>query len=191
MYPAIIHITGASGAGTTTLGKALAKELGYTFFDGDDYFWQPTNPPFTAKRPKGQRIDLLRNHVEQAGRAVVSGCICNWGEPLMPWFELVIRLEVPTDIRLERLKTRERANFGARIEPGGDMYQNHIDFLAYAANYDTGTTGRNRALHDKWLKMVPCTVLTLNGTRPPKTHFKAVRRALLKRELKLGELDLL
>ena len=190
MNISIIHITGASGSGTSTLGKFIAQNLNYRFFDGDDYFWQPTNPPFTAKRSKGARIDLLRNDAEQAGRAVISGCICNWGEPLIPWFELVVRLETATDIRLARLKNREFANFGDRIKPGGDMYHSHMDFMDYAASYDTAKTGRNRALHDKWLKMMPCPVLTLDGTLPPETNFETIREKLLEQELKLGALDL-
>ena len=46
-----IHITGASGAGVTTLGAALAERLGGAQFDVDDFFWMPTVPPFTDKRP--------------------------------------------------------------------------------------------------------------------------------------------
>jgi adenylate kinase family enzyme len=45
-----ILVTGASGSGTTTLGKALAEQLACAFLDADDFFWFPTNPPFTQKR---------------------------------------------------------------------------------------------------------------------------------------------
>jgi adenylate kinase family enzyme len=40
-----IHITGASGAGVTTLGRASANALAIPHHDTDDYFWQPTRPP--------------------------------------------------------------------------------------------------------------------------------------------------
>jgi len=40
-----IHILGASGSGTTTLGRALAERLQYPHFETDDYFWLPTAPP--------------------------------------------------------------------------------------------------------------------------------------------------
>jgi Shikimate kinase len=40
-----IHILGASGSGTTTLGRALAERLQYPHFDTDDSFWVPTDPP--------------------------------------------------------------------------------------------------------------------------------------------------
>ncbi|MBB6697108.1 hypothetical protein [Clostridium algidicarnis] len=42
----IIHILGAAGSGTSTLGKKLKNKLNYIHLDVDDYFWFPTNPPF-------------------------------------------------------------------------------------------------------------------------------------------------
>jgi adenylate kinase family enzyme len=41
-----IHIMGASGAGVTSLGRALADALAVPHHDTDDYFWQPTIPPY-------------------------------------------------------------------------------------------------------------------------------------------------
>ncbi|MFL6605024.1 MAG: hypothetical protein ACJ8R9_27330 [Steroidobacteraceae bacterium] len=41
-----ILITGASGSGTTTFGRALATEMDWAFFDADDYYWMPSDPPF-------------------------------------------------------------------------------------------------------------------------------------------------
>jgi adenylate kinase family enzyme len=48
---ASIHITGASGSGTSTLGQALAESVGCPWLDADDFFWLPTDPPYTDKRP--------------------------------------------------------------------------------------------------------------------------------------------
>ena len=46
-----IHIVGASGAGTSTLGQALERKYGYKWMDTDNYFWVPTDPPFNQARP--------------------------------------------------------------------------------------------------------------------------------------------
>ncbi|MEJ7664585.1 MAG: hypothetical protein WKG07_36235 [Hymenobacter sp.] len=45
-----LYVFGASGAGVSTLGAALAAILGATYFDGDAYFWEVSDPPFTVRR---------------------------------------------------------------------------------------------------------------------------------------------
>lgn len=52
MYRSVIHIYGASGSGTSTLGRFISEQLGYTFMDTDNYLWLPTNSKYTIKREK-------------------------------------------------------------------------------------------------------------------------------------------
>ena len=70
-----LHITGASGTGTTTLGAALSRELGWRHLDADDFYWMPTEPPFKEKRDPDARVALL--HAELYGHedVVLSGSI--------------------------------------------------------------------------------------------------------------------
>lgn len=49
MYESVIHIYGASGSGSSTLGKFISEQLRYTFMDTDDYFWLPTDPKYTQR----------------------------------------------------------------------------------------------------------------------------------------------
>ena len=176
----IIHIYGASGSGTSTLGRALADALGLVLMDSDDYFWQPTNPPFTTKRPIGERLALMRADIAAADMGVViSGSLTDWGDPLMPLFTCAIRLVTPTEVRLKRLRQREYARFGARILEGGDMYGAHLVFLDWAAQYDTGDVSmRSRACHDTWEQGLSCPILRLDGTQPLDELVAAVRRAI-------------
>ena len=51
-----IHIFGASGCGTTTLGAAVAEKLALTHFDVDDFYWRLTDPPFVEKHQRAQCI---------------------------------------------------------------------------------------------------------------------------------------
>ena len=68
----VIHIYGASGSGTSTLGKALAKELGWRWMDSDDYFWMPTDPPYTTKRSIPERINLMERDIFDAHQAFLK-----------------------------------------------------------------------------------------------------------------------
>jgi adenylate kinase family enzyme len=71
-----IHILGASGSGTSTLGRALAGRLQYPHFDTDDYFWLPTDPPFTHRRERTERAQLLMGDLTAHEAWVVSGSLC-------------------------------------------------------------------------------------------------------------------
>ena len=175
----VIHIFGASGSGTTTLGKKIALELGYRHIDTDDYFWLSTDPKFIMKRPKEERLALMKQDIEEAENAVISGALVGWGDPLIPYFTLAVRMEIPQDIRIERLRKRERERFGSRIEPGGDMYEQHLEFIEWAKTYDTGdVTHRSKMQHDAWQKTLPCEVLPLDGRNAPDTNFRIIAKKL-------------
>ena len=164
----VIHILGASGSGTSTLGRALAANMGLVHMDSDDYYWLPTDPMFTAKRPIEERLRLMNADIDAADRGVViSGSLTSWGDPLIPRFTHVIRLNTPTAVRIERIKAREYARFGERIRVGGDMYREHLAFLDWAAQYDTGdVTMRSKACHDEWMQLLPCPQTIAPGDMP-------------------------
>ena len=54
-----VHIFGAAGCGSSTLGWALARRLGFQHLDIDDFYWRPTTPAFQAKRTTPERLHLL------------------------------------------------------------------------------------------------------------------------------------
>ncbi len=168
MPRARVHITGASGSGTTTLGRALAQRLAAPHFDTDDFFWVPTDPPYRRKRPVVDRLRLLGELLGERRAWVLSGSLDSWGGPLVPLFDLVIWLDTPTELRLARIAARQRVRYGeAAIAPGGAMHDEHQAFLDWTAAYDTGLReGRSRRRHEAWLLELPCQVLRLDGGRP-------------------------
>jgi adenylate kinase family enzyme len=180
MNCSVIHITGASGAGTSTLGKAISDKYGYSHLDTDDFFWEPTNPPFSVKRDRKARQNLLKEAIEKAGRCVISGSLDGWGDIFIPRFELVVFLSADKDTRLQRLSAREFQRFGARIQPGGDMYRNHEDFIKWAAAYDVaGLEIRSKRLHEEWLKQVSCPIVRLNGALSCEENMKKLEGYLV------------
>ncbi|QUD86177.1 ATP-binding protein [Phenylobacterium montanum] len=178
--PHRIHITGASGCGVTTLGAALAGRLGLAHLDTDSFYWLPTDPPFTDKRPVPERLALLDQTFADAPRGwALSGSLDGWGDPLIPRFDLVVFLQVPTEIRMARVIARERQRFGAAIDPGGAMHQASQDFRAWCAGYDAGgMAGRNLQRHLAWLEALPCPVLRLDGTEPTSALAEVVTQAI-------------
>ena len=98
---------------------------------------------------------------------------------LIPMFTLAIRLVTDTEIRIERLKIREKQKFGDRIMPGGDMYANHVEFIVWARKYDTGSVNmRSKAKHDEWQKLLMCKQIVLNGADDLEENFKKVQEKM-------------
>lgn len=176
-----IHITGAAGAGTSTLGARLAQRRGWAYAETDDALWLPTEPPYQELRPAEERIPFLRTRIPQQRPYVLSGAVLGWGEALTSDFRLVVFLDTPQVVRLARLRAREAARFGATVAPGGARRAEYLAFLAWAASYDAGTEpGRSRARHEAWFSTLPCPLLRLEGTLPPDELVRRTEAALEK-----------
>lgn len=145
----------------------------------NSYFGIPTEPPFTHKRPKKERIELMKNDINKSENVVISGSLTDWGDELIPFFTLAIRIEMRQSVRLERLVQREKGRYGSRIEPNGDMYQKHIEFIEWAKSYDNGGLDvRSKAMHDELQKTFTCKILHLDGENKVEDNFEEVLKAL-------------
>jgi len=168
MEPVHVHILGASGAGTTTLGGRLAERLAVPFHDTDLFYWLASDPPFQEKREVPERCRLLRAALAQSESWVLSGSLCSWGSEFVPDFTTVIFVELDSDVRMARLRAREEGRYGARLRPGAEMHEHHVAFMTWAAQYESGTdAGRSRAVHERWLAELPpsCQVLRVSSER--------------------------
>ncbi|HEY0275370.1 MAG TPA: adenylate kinase [Paenirhodobacter sp.] len=165
-----VYITGAAGSGTSSLGQALAQHLGVPHLDTDDFFWAPSDPPYTERRPVEDRLALIAAAQVAEGPEggwVLSGSADGWGELVIEGTNLIVFLLTPTPLRLARIRRRETEKFGARIKPGGDLVHNHSDFLKWAADYDEPYfRGRSLQRHRDWLAGRTEPVLELVGTSP-------------------------
>lgn len=175
----IIHLYGASGSGTSTIGRKICDELGYHFMDTDDYYWMPTNPKFTTKRELNERLRLMREEIKISENVVISGSLVDWGDEFIPLFTLVIRVVTDTDIRIDRIHKREYQRFGSRIEAGGDMFENHKKFIAWAKEYDTGSIDmRSKAKHDDWQQLLSCHQIIIDGAKDLNENFDVLKREI-------------
>ncbi|NWJ25873.1 adenylate kinase [Rhizobium sp. RM] len=179
-----IHITGASCCGVSTLGAALSQRFSVPQLDVDDFYWMPTDPPFTTKRPPQDRVRQMQEQQAALAGWILTGSCMVWGDALMDNIDLIIFLHTPTPTRLQRLDARESERHGTRILPGGDMHETHQAFRDWASRYDDPSfTGRNLAQHERWLSKQTKPTLRLQGEEPTEDLVHKVEDELLRHSL--------
>lgn len=178
--PCRLFIMGASGSGTTTLGRAIANEWAVPHADADDYFWQPTSPPYRDKRAPSERLSLMREVFLPRSAWVLSGSIMGWGEELVENFDAVVLLTLDPESRMARLQARETVRSRGLAPTGGIDHAAHEEFLSWARGYDDpGFAGRNRRRHEQWLALLSCPVLRLDSSVPVDDLVHAVMSRIL------------
>ncbi len=174
-----IHIMGASCAGSTTLGKALSELLSYPYFDTDQFFWLPSETPFTVKREARERNEMLKQELSKNQNAITGGSLLKWGDEWLSMFDLVVFLYVPGEIRMERLKNREIQRYGEKIVEDPVRASLYNSFVTWAQGYDDNTTqGRNLQAHTDWLAQISCPVIRIEGDTTVSERTEIVLRAL-------------
>lgn len=159
-----IHVMGASCAGSTTLGTALARELGYPLFDSDKYFWETSEQPFTVRRDSELRNAMITHDISGQENWILSGSLVSWGPAWLRMFDLVIFLYIPHHIRMQRLEARELERYGDRIFTDPEYIVKYQTFRQWASGYDDNiTNGRTLQVHQTWLSKLTCPVLEIKG----------------------------
>ena len=164
---------GASGAGTTTLGRAVADHWSVPHADADDYFWVPSDPPYAEKRADADRLALMREVFVPREAWVLSGSMLGWGDSIVAECDAVVFLTLEPQERLRRLEVREGfRREGQVVDPVA-----WSEFLAWAGGYDEpGFEGRSRVAHEEWLTTVGRPVLRLDSSLPREQLRDAVLR---------------
>lgn len=164
MHRCRVHVLGASGSGTTTLARALADRWSVPHADADDYFWLPTDPPFTEKRPVAERRRLMQDVFVPREAWVLSGSMVGWGEEVVDRCDALVFLTLDPEERLRRLEEREVRRRDSRAHDEGAWEA----FLTWARGYDDPTfSGRSRATHEAWLAERRQPVLRLDSSLSP------------------------
>ena len=155
-----IQICGLNGCGKSTLGKALAERLGFHFIDNEGLYFSRIAPdaPYANPRSREEVENLLMEEVRTHPNFVFAAVKGNYGERITPKYNYVVVVEVPKEVRLQRVRNRSFQKFGNRILPGGDLHEEEEAFFRMAAS-------RQDDFVENWLLTVTCPVIRVDGTK--------------------------
>jgi len=120
---------------------------------------------------------MLTQALPADGSWVFAGSAISWATQLEPAYDLIVFLRLDRVTRMARLRQREAARYGARIEPGGDMAAASAGFFRWAADYDSsGLAQRSLAAHEAWLAWQTAKVVRLDSGMPVAALADAVLR---------------
>ena len=156
-----ILICGLNGTGKSTVGRMLAERLGCPFIDNEDLYFPKTDAGylFASPRSKEEVIRLLEERIAGSSRFVFAAVKGDYGEKLLAALDRIVLIEAPKPVRSRRVRERSYAKFGARILPGGDLYERESAWFSL-------TDSRPEDTVTKWLETVRCPVIRIDGTLP-------------------------
>ncbi|MBE6614473.1 MAG: hypothetical protein E7631_04120 [Ruminococcaceae bacterium] len=189
--PKGILLCGLNGAGKSTLGHALAKAIGYTVLDAEDYYFpsQKTSRlasleadgngdncpgekiPFTDPVSKAEVQRAVLADIEKTPAFILAGVKADWDPEILSRAAVVFHILTPPDERAERIVRREVRRFGSRVLPGGDMYEGQVQFRSFAAE-------REESVVTDSFAGLQCPVIPLDGTHPVSDNIQKITKVL-------------
>jgi len=168
-----IQLCGLNGCGKSTLGKALAQKLGYRFIDSEALFFSGTD--YTNPRSRKDAEALLAQEMAAYPNFVFTAVTGDYGTEAVAQYDYVILLEVPPEVRSQRIRQRSFQKFGSRMLPGGDLHEQEEAFFKMAE-------ARQEDYAEKWLGALGCPVLRVDGTRPVEENVLRILRFIGKQQ---------
>lgn len=156
-----ILVCGLNGCGKSTLGRALAKELGFVFLDNEDLYFTRTenSAPYADPCTRDEAEKRLQEALNGCGSFVFAAVRGDYGREVVERMQCAVYMEVPAQIRRQRLRSRSFAKFGSRMLSGGDLYEAEEQFFQKAAL-------RTDTYVEDWLQSLNCPVIRVDGTKP-------------------------
>lgn len=156
-----IIICGLNGAGKSTLGKALAEKLHFYFIDVEDLYFSKANFNYIydAPRTREEVEKLLLYEIKAHNNFVFASVKGDYGEAIYPFFQYAVLIDVPRDVRIQRVKNRSFQKFGSRMLLGGDLHEQEEHFFNFVKSRAENTV-------EEWVQCLNCPVIRIDGTKP-------------------------
>ena len=168
-----IIICGLNGAGKSTLGKALAEKLNFYFIDNETLYFPAADSPYVyaCARTREEAEKLLLEEIALHENFVFASVKGDYGEFICSFFQYAVLIDVPKNIRLERVKNRSYQKFGNRMLPGGDLYEQEENFF-HLVRFRTENFVEN------WLQSLTCPIIRVDGTKSIEENTKFIMEQL-------------
>lgn len=168
-----ILVCGLNGSGKSTLGRELAKMLGYGFIDIEDCYFPKNDPEYLYAEPRtGEEAEeILREKISACENFVLASVAGNFDEEITSRFTVIVRINVPKEIRMKRIRERSFRKFGERMLCGGDLYETEENFFAMVE-------ARTEQYVDDRLGKINCRIIQIDGTKSVSENAEYIMKSL-------------
>ena len=174
-----IIVCGLNGSGKSTLGKALSEKLGFRFIDNENLYFpgcrgeqqaelatSPKTDPnyiYASPRSRNEVEILLMDEVRTYKNFVFAAVKGDYGKEILPLYNYAVLIDVPKEIRMQRVRNRAFQQFGDRMLKGGDLYEQEEAFFNFV-------NARPEHYVEEWVQTLNCPIIRVDGTGPIKEN---------------------
>lgn len=171
-----ILVCGLNGAGKSTLGKALADKLHFYFIDNEDLYFPKADPLYTYASPRSREEveKILSDELKAHENFVFASVKGDYGETIRSFFQYIILIAVPKDIRMQRVRNRSFQKFGDRMLPGGDVFEQEEHFFDFVKS-------RRENSVEEWVQSMDCPIIRIDGMKPIDENIKFIIEQIIPR----------
>ena len=166
-----IIICGLNGAGKSTIGKALAKKLNFYFIDSEDLYFPNKDSDYSSPSSHKDAAELFFQKISAHENFIYTSVKGAFGKDSYPFFQYAVLVDVPKDIRLQRIKKRSFEKFGNRILSGGDLHEQEENFFDFVAARSENTV-------EEWIPSLNCPVIRIDGTKSVEENINFIIKQL-------------
>lgn len=169
-----IIVCGLNGSGKSTLGKALSEKLRFHFIDNENLFFPKTdsNYIFASPRSHEEAVKLLMDEVKVHKNFVFAAVKGDYGKEILPFYQYAVLINVPKDIRINRVRKRSYQKFGNRILAGGDLHEREEMFFDMVSS-------RTEHYVEEWIQSLNCQIIRVDGTKPIEENTRLIMEQML------------